>query len=280
MDSYARPKLAQAGSELTVFVSKGHRSMANDDAARPDFDIVEMPATALAAYWLSLKKLMDNRKGVRIVQEEMATVSEPTIRLLLETSFGGGLPEDVLRRLYQARRRQVLADLRRKLDCMTRALVAMASAENPQRVLTALTALFPVPPVREATAMESVYTLVEKIRKDDTAEGTLAAVDHGLVPDVLLVRLMYCLVVVRREGREACRRLATSSRSLFFAEGLTLLADGFDEAFLRRRLALHRRSILADTTNKLTMAEELCLGLRAKYSYQDLWLLARAYLPQ
>jgi hypothetical protein len=253
--------------------------MPNDVPVRQDFDIVEMPATALAAYWLSLKKLMESRKGGRIVQEEMAAVSEPTIRLLLETAFGGALPEDVLRRLYLARRRQVLSDLRRKLDCMARALSAMATSDNPQRALAMLTALFPVPPVREAAAMEAVYALVEKVRKGETAETEPAGVDHGLPPDVLLVRLMYCLAVVRREGREVCRRLAGSTRSLFFAEGLTLLADGFDEAFLRRRLTLHRRSILADTARKLAMAEELCLGLRAKYAYEDLWLLARAYLP-
>uniref|UniRef100_I2Q7C9 Uncharacterized protein n=1 Tax=Desulfovibrio sp. U5L TaxID=596152 RepID=I2Q7C9_9BACT len=254
--------------------------MANDTASRPDLDIVEMPATALAAYWLSLKKLMDSRKGGRIVQEEMAAVSEPTIRLLLETAFGSSLPEEALRRLFTAGRRQVLADLRRKLDCMARTLLAMAAGDNPQRVLSILTALFAVPPVREATAMEAVYGLVEKVRAGDPSAGDPAAVDHGLAPEILLVRLMYCLVAVRREGREACRRLAGSARSLFFAEGLILVADGFDEAFLRRRLTLHRRSLLTDAAGKLTLAEELCLGLRARYSYEDLWRVARAYLPR
>nr|HML59945.1 hypothetical protein [Solidesulfovibrio sp.] len=106
-----------------------------------------------------------------------------------------------------------------------------------------------------------------------------AAVDHGLAPEVLLARLMYGLVMVRREGKEAGRTLAESCRSLFFAEGLALVADGFDEAFLRRRLALHRRAVLVDAARKMVLAEELCLGLRAKYSYEDLWRVARAYLP-
>jgi hypothetical protein len=96
---------------------------------------------------------------------------------------------------------------------------------------------------------------------------------------VLLPRLLHCLVVARREGREACRKLAESSRSLFFAEGLALVADGFDEAFLRRRLTLHRRAILADAAAKMVLAEEMCLGLRARYSYEDLWRVARAHLP-
>lgn len=254
--------------------------MVHDTAPRPDLDILEMPPKALAAYWLSLKKLMDSRKGGRIVQEEMAAVTEPTIRLLLETAFGSSLPEEVVRRLFLAGRRQVLADLRRKLDCMARTLVAMAAGDNPQRVLSLLTALFPVPPVREAAAMETVYGLLEKARAGAPGAGDPAAVDHALPPEVLLVRLMHCLVVVRREGREACRRLAQSTRSLFFAEGLVLVADGFDEAFLRRRLTLHRRALLTDAAGKLTLAEELCLGLRARYSYEDLWRVARAHLPR
>ena len=253
--------------------------MITDADAPRELDIVEMPATALAAYWLSLKKLMDNRKTVRVVQEEMAGVSEPTIRILLEAAFGGTLPDDAVRRIYLSRRRKVLGELRCKLDCMTRTLVAMAASDNPRRVLSMLTALFPVPPLREALAMERVHALVEQARQGGTPAEDPAAVDHGLAPEVLLVRLLYCLAIVRREGREACRKLAGSTRSLFFAEGLALVADGFDEPFVRRRLALHRRSILADTLHKLVMAEELCLGLRANYTYEDLWLLARAALP-
>ncbi len=247
--------------------------------SRQDLDIVEMPATGLAAYWLSLKKLMDSRKGAKIVQEEMAAVGEPFIRHLLDAAFASSLPEDVLRRMFLARRQLVLCELRRKLDCMARTLAAMAATDNPQRLLPLLTALFPVPPVREAAAMETVYAMVEKVRRAEAEEAPLAAVDHALPPETLIVRLLFCLVTVRREGRETCRRLMEATRSLFFAEGLGLVADGFDEAFLRRRLTLHRRAILADAGRKYGMAEELCLGLRARYAYEDLWRLARAYLP-
>ena len=76
--------------------------MPSPDTDRADLDIVEMPAKAVAAYWLSLKKLMDSRKGARVVQEEMAAVTEPDIRLLLETAFGSSLPEEAVRRLYAA----------------------------------------------------------------------------------------------------------------------------------------------------------------------------------
>lgn len=255
--------------------------MTSQDTDRADLDIVEMPAKAVAAYWLSLRKLMDGRKSARIVQEEMASVTEPTIRLLLDTAFGSNLPEEVVRRLYAASRRRQLADLRRKLDCMDRTLRAMLSGDNPQRVLSLATALFVVPPARETAIMERAYALVEKPPAVADAPATdPAAIDHGLDAAVLLVRLMYCLLVVRREGRESCRRLAGSSRSLFFAEGLGLVADGFDEAFLHRRLTLHRRSILVDAAQKIILSEELCLGLRAKYAYEDLWRVARAHLSR
>jgi len=254
--------------------------MTQEVSARADLDIVEMPATAVAAYWLSLKKLMDVKKGGKIVQEEMETVTEPYIRLLLETAFGSSLPEEAVRRLYQAGRRQALADVRRKLDCMARTLLAMAAGDNPQRVLSFLTAFFPVPPIREAAAMDRVYALLEKNRAGEQGNEDPAAVDHALAADVLLVRLMYCLAVARREGREVCRRLSASTRSLFFAEGLGLVADGFDAAFLRKRLEVHRRSLLADTSLKLVLSEEMCLALRARYSYEDLWRVARAHLPR
>lgn len=244
-----------------------------------EIDIIGMPATGLAAYWLSLKKLMDERKNGKVVLEEMASVTEPTIRHLLDATFGSSLPEEVLRRMFAARRQLVLGELRHKLDCMTRTLSAMVAGENPLRVLSLATALYPQPPVREGELMEAVYAMVEQVRRGDAEESRLAAVDHSLKPAALLARLMYCLVVVRREGREASRRLAGASRSPFFAEGLSLVADGFEERFLARRLALHRRAILGETARKLHMAEELCLGIKARYSYEDLWRLARTYLP-
>jgi len=244
-----------------------------------DFDIVEMPTTGLAAYWLSLKKLMDDRKNAKVVIEEMATVTEPTIRHLLDTAFGSSLPEDVLRRVFAARRQLALAELRRKLGCMSRTLTAMLTGDNPQRVLSLATALYPQPPIREAETMDAVYAMVERVRRGDVQEEKAAAVNHTLAPPALLGRLMYCLVVVRREGREASRRLVEYTRSLFYAEGLALVADGFEEGFLSQRLALHRRSIIIDTTVKLRMAEELCLGIKARYTYEDLWRLARTYLP-
>ena len=97
-----------------------------------DVDIIAMPATGLAAYWLSLKKLLDDRKSGKIVLEEMATVTEPTIRHLLDAAFGSSLPEEVLRRMFAARRQLVLGDLRRKLDCMARTLTAMVAGDNPR----------------------------------------------------------------------------------------------------------------------------------------------------
>lgn len=269
--------------------------MTQEAPDRADLDIMEMPAKALAAYWLSLKKLMDSKKGAKVVQEEMAVVTEPSIRLLLETAFGSGLSEDAVRRLMTVGRRRILEDVRRKLDCMTRTLLGMATGENPQRLLTLLTALFPVPPIREKAAMDRVYVLLEKAKavaagvkpapsKDgagqDGAEEDPAAVSLALLPEILLVRLLYCLAVVRREGRDVCRRLATSTRSLFFAEGLGLVADNFDETFLRERLTLHRRALLDDAALKLVLCEEMCLGLRNRYSYEDLWRLARAHLPR
>ena len=42
-----------------------------------ELDILEMPFEGLAAYWLSIKKIMDTKKGRAIVDEEIAHTDEP-----------------------------------------------------------------------------------------------------------------------------------------------------------------------------------------------------------
>ncbi len=47
-----------------------------------DFDILEMPAEGLAAYWLSIKKLIDVKRNKQVLEEEIRYTREPFIKFL------------------------------------------------------------------------------------------------------------------------------------------------------------------------------------------------------
>ena len=74
-----------------------------------ELDILEMPFEGLAAYWLSIKKIMDTKKGRAIVDEEIAHTDEPYILHLLETAFSS-LSRNMIRRLARVKKQTQLDD--------------------------------------------------------------------------------------------------------------------------------------------------------------------------
>ena len=51
------------------------------------FDIIEIPLEGVAAYWLSIKKLADEKRSFKPLGEEAEYTSEPYIRYLLDVVF-------------------------------------------------------------------------------------------------------------------------------------------------------------------------------------------------
>lgn len=243
-----------------------------------DLDILEMPLNGLAAYWLSVKKLRDTRKGVKIIQEEIERAKEPYIRHLLDVSFSSLSPE-LVRKLTKVKQRTILKDIRRKLDLIRIALLAISDAENPRVTLIKMNALFPIPPVKENEIMEMAVAMIDRIKRKEVDGTVFGNIDHTIRNEQLMLRLLYYVLLARREGKAACAPMLPHVRSLFFTEGMALLTDKFDDDFIRRRLQIHQREILSDTFQKMDMAMEMCLGIKNKLRYDDVFKIAKSYMP-
>jgi hypothetical protein len=244
-----------------------------------DFDIVEIPVEGIAAYWLSIHKLLDAKRNVRPLEREAEYTSEPFIRHLLELS-SSGFDEPRFRVLAERKRDTLLAELGRRLDLMRLALLDMIGNENPRRTLAKMTAKFASPPLADERALELAQELTVAAG-DGPAAGEnprLYNVDHRLRNDQLLVVLLFYACWARKEGKMACASFLEFVRSAFFLEGLSLVADGFDGPFVRKRLRVHRDAILDETRLKMDMSTEMCLGVRQKLTYEDVFRIARAFM--
>jgi hypothetical protein len=242
-----------------------------------EMDLLEMPASGLAAYWLSLKKLQDAKKGVKIIQEEQAATNEPFIRHLLDIVFSA-LPEETVRRLALAKEQALLRDIGRKLTIIAVTLLSVARNENPRKTLVAMLSFFPFPPLREAEAMDTANQFPERIKRGELDPAIIADVDHAARAEHLILRLLHYALTARRDGKAAAVPLLKHARSLYFTENWTLLSDGFDPPFLERRLASQRAQLLAATRCKMRMATEMALGIRNKFSYEDVFRIARSFM--
>lgn len=123
-----------------------------------DFDILEMPAEGLAAYWLSIKKLIDVKRSRKVLEEEIRYTREPYIKFLLETAFSE-LDETTVRRLAEAKRTTLAEEYSRKLETMQIALLAMSSQENPRISFVRMASHYPVSVISEKSIHPSPRTV-------------------------------------------------------------------------------------------------------------------------
>ncbi len=245
---------------------------------RPELDILDMPYEGLAAYWLSLKRLLDEKKDTRFLLEEAAYTSEPYVRHLLESAFSA-LDEERVARLGRTRQEILLEGYRRRFACMRTAVRAVTEADAPRMALIRMLSHFPAPPIPEAKASELAQSLVRSLAAGEADKPVLLGIDHRTRADRLVVKLLAYVVIGRREGREGCRGLLPFARAYLLSEGLSLAADGFDAAFIDAHLDTLARSILDETRRKMDMSLEMCLAIRAGLEYETVYLVARAYMP-
>lgn len=242
-----------------------------------ELDILEMPLEGLAAYWLSIKKIMDSRKGRAIIDEEIANTDEPCILHLLETVFSS-LPTEMIRRLAAVKREILLEDYGRKIDLMRLAVFAIASGENPRITLVRMDSKFAVPLMREDKAFDMATAMFDAIRPKGVDLSILLSVDHKLKADRLLVKLLFFVMYARREGRQSLERFLPHMGSRFFAEGVSLAIDNFEADFLAYHLEGIRDRTLVETGRKMDMALEMALAIRDKLPYDDIFRIARTYM--
>lgn len=242
-----------------------------------DFDIVEIPLEGVAAYWLSIKKLVEGKRNLKLLEEEAAYTSEPSIKNLLEY-VTGDLPEDKIAHYAAIKRTNTLAVLTRKMDLMRLTLLDIATVENPRKTLAKMTAHYARSPLNEEKAFAYAQELVQQATDGVDDKAKLFNVGHRLKDDRLMVTLLFYVLWSRRESKMACEPFLEFIESNFFCDGLALVIDGFDAPFVRKRLQVHRDAIIAETRQKLEMSLELSLAIRQKRSYADVFRIALAYL--
>jgi len=243
-----------------------------------ELDILEMPFEGLAAYWLSIKKIMDAKKGRAILDEEIAHTDEPFILHLLETVFSN-LGRNMIRRLARVKRDVQIDDYRVKIDLMRLAVFAIASGENPRKTLVRMDSKFAQPLMTEERALDMATAMFDAIKPQGVDLDTLLSVDHKLVPDRLLVKLLFFVMYARREGKQNLDRFIPHMGSRFFSEGVSLAIDNFEADFLAHHMEEIRDRTMVETGRKMDMALEMALAIRDKLAYDDIFRIARAYMP-
>lgn len=145
-----------------------------NQAPQRDFDLVDIPVEGVAAYWLSIKKLVGSRRGFeKTVAQEAEYTSEPFVRYLLDAAFSIS-DEALARQACEARRDLLLGALGMRLELMRAAVLDVAVGENPRKSAARMMALFARAPMPEAKAFhmaQELYKLSKRVGGADT-EGS------------------------------------------------------------------------------------------------------------
>lgn len=242
-----------------------------------ELDILEMPLEALAAYWLSIKKLLDAKRDKGLLAAEMENTGERLIRQLLDAA-ASGLDQELVRTLAQAKAQALLSEARRRHEMIRQGLVGMAQGENPRLTFIRLSGLMGGAAVSEKRAFELAYGLMSTVGEKDADLPVLLCVDHKQKDDRLAVKLLFYALSARRNGRQTLNEYLPHLKPGYFAEGLSLVADGFEAEFVARHLANLQGATLGAARRKMRMATEMCLAIRAQLSYDDVFRVARAFM--
>jgi hypothetical protein len=238
-----------------------------------DLDLLEIPIEGVAAYWLSLRKVLKAKKAVKMLQDEADYTSEPYIKHLLELLLSS-LDEVQLRKFAEVKQQTIVKDLQRKLVIISIGLLGIAANENPQQVLIRIISKFPISPVVERHIFQAAQELLDA----PAGSESVVDIDHRMHLEQLIRHLIFYCMLSRRKGREACSPYVSNIRSAYFTEGLSLILDGFAQDFVKHRLNLQKDEIIYETQRKMDMALEMCLGLKNNTDYEDMFKMANSYL--
>jgi hypothetical protein len=238
-------------------------------------DLVHAPLESVAAYWLSLKRTLNERRDERFLVEEAQHASEPFIKHLLQLFNSGLSPEDCAR-LAGIKQRNLLRDLQRKLDLLAICLLGISGKENPQKVLIRIISKFPISPIFEKEVFDIAQQALQNIDNPKTREKFLL-IDLSMKIEALIINMMVYSMYARRNDLKKMQMFAEYVRSYYFSEGMALIHDGFEQDFIKHRLLLLRKEILADMENKMEMSVEMFLGIRKGMAYDDLFKIFKSF---
>ncbi len=249
----------------------------SDSKHRPsDFDLLEMPVEAVLAYWLSLKKVIE-AKGRVIIREEKQGTSEPYVSHLLGL-LQSSLSSDNIEKFGLIKKQAILRDLQRKFILMSISILGMATNENPQKVLIRIISKFPISPIYEQQVFDAAAAVLKKMDEGDINRDKFLNIDHRMKIESLILNLIIFNMLARRLGKRELGGFIENIRSFYFAEGMSLIIDGFEYDFIKHRLNLQKKEIMDLTETKMDMSLHLCSGIKSGLNYDDLQLIGSSYL--
>ncbi len=242
----------------------------------PALDFLHLPLDGVAAYWLSLRKLVGNARNLKALEEEAQYVAEPFVRHLLDMALAS-FPLPRFTQLADVCAASELARLDRQLDLMRITVLDVAQSENPLRTLARMTACFPTPLEEPEQILEEAQSRVNKTENRKTARE-FYVLGHRQQDAALCTTLLFYAVLARRHGKPAIRPFLAQAESQFFADGMALVVDGFDVPFVRKWMKKFKATLLADMGRKMTLSTQLCMAIQERQPYEELRCLVRSYL--
>lgn len=244
-----------------------------------EFDLLEMPLDGVAAFWLSVKKTMAAKNSpANFLLQEAQHTKEPYIKFLLELS-ASSLPPQRCEHLARVRKTHILTDLQRKYVLMAIGLLGIASNENPQKVMVRFLSKFPIAPIFEKQVFDVAQMMLRNLDNIDLNKAKFLNIDHKLKIEALLITLIFFCMLARRGGPQALLKYEEFISSTYFKDGLHLICDGFDYDFVKYRLTLVKKELLADIDTKMELSTDMMVALKSEVPFNDLYLVAKAYLP-
>lgn len=240
-----------------------------------DFDLLEMPVEAVLAYWLSIKKVIQS-KGYDFLREERENTSEPFVRHILGL-LQSSLSPEMVEKFGLIKKQAIIRDLQRKFILMSISILGMATSENPQKVLIRIISKFPISPIYEKQVFDAAATVLKKMDEGSLNRDKFLNIDHRMKIESLIINLIIYNMLARRQGNRELGEFISHIRSFYFAEGLSLIIDGFDYDFIKHRMKLQKEEILNLTESKMDMSLYLCSGIKSGLSYDDLQLMGSSY---
>lgn len=260
-------------SSLATFASYQGYSMSQTGAS---ITFLYMPIDGVAAYWLSLRKLMGNARNLKALEGEAQFVSEPFVRHLLDM-ITAQVSTERFRDLSRTCETQEIDRLDRQFDLMRVAVTDMAAGENPLRTLARMTARFPSPMSDPEGMLEAAQT-----RVSDALNGPMPAeasrIDHHMQDEDLVTTLLFYATLCRRHGKTACRPFLPQEGSLFFTDALSLVVDGFDGPFIRKWMKRFKTTIITDMQRKMSLSTDMGIAILDRASFEDMRFLVRSYI--
>lgn len=252
-------------------------TLSESESAFPG-DVLSLTQRDVAELFLDVKKSLDSAKrGAKVLPEHAARIDEPYFRHLLELIGAPDISEGAVRRLAQAKKRVLTEEYSRRFALMRVGLLAMFSGENARKTLHRLNCVYPKAVLGEREAMDAAMALVSQLKTKTVDSDDFPAVEHTVAPDILALRILFYIVLARREGRQSVEPFRQKDHSPAFALGLSMILDGYDEDYVADMVDKHIIQLTASMETLMDLGLEMALGVKHRLSGEEMLIIARSF---